>query len=230
MDGGATFGNASIAGSGNINQGGDQRVDTWARPGPGTDPDNDRRPSADRTRNVFVIHGRDEQVRRAIFGLLRQVDLRPLEWEPLVHATGNGTPFLGQVVDGAPTLAQAAVVLLTPDDVVSLHRELHGTAEEAHERIFTMQPRPNVLLELGIVLAARPKNTVILEFGTNLRPIADLGGRNVIRFNEATVTTNEPLRKIVGRLAEAGCPVDDSGTDWLDISPFTDLDAYRRRP
>lgn len=222
---GDTFGDASIGGSGNINQGGIQRVNERNRP-----TTDDRGPSRNRSRNVFVIHGRDEPVRRAIFGLLRQLDLRPLEWEPLVHATGNGTPFLGQVVDGAPMLAQAAVVLLTPDDIVTLHPDLHGTPEDPHERQLTMQPRPNVLLELGIVLAAHPKSTLILEFGTNLRPIADLVGRNVIRFNPGTVHTNEPLRKIVGRLKEAGCAVDDSGTDWLDITPFTNLDAYRRLP
>lgn len=223
--GGDSFGSASIGGSGNINQGGTQTVNESAR-----ETGEEERPSTDKSRNVFVIHGRDEQVRRAVFGLLRRVDLRPLEWEPLVHATGNGTPFLGQVVDGAPALAQAAVVLLTPDDMAMLHRNLHGAAEEPFERGFAMQPRPNVLLELGMVLAAQPNNTIILEFGTNLRPIADLIGRNVIRLNEGTVRTNEPLRKIIGRLSEAGCAVDDSGTDWLDISPFTNLDAYRRLP
>jgi hypothetical protein len=36
---------------------------------------------ADRARNVFVVYGRDRQARDAVFGLLRYLDLRPLEWE-----------------------------------------------------------------------------------------------------------------------------------------------------
>ncbi|MFD1051287.1 hypothetical protein ACFQ1S_39980, partial [Kibdelosporangium lantanae] len=93
---GSTWGDTHHHGSGDINQStGRQEVYKSAR---GTNGER-------RTRNVFVIHGRDEKVRQAVFGLLRKVDLQPLEWEPLVHATNIGTPFLGQVVDGAPELA-----------------------------------------------------------------------------------------------------------------------------
>jgi predicted nucleotide-binding protein len=180
---------------------------------------------ADETRNVFVVHGRDEQARRVMFDLLRKLDLRPLEWESLVHGAGGGSPFLGDVVATAPSLAQAALVLLTPDDVVRLHPDLHGPREHAYEVTQTCQPRPNVLLELGMVLMAYPERTIIVEFG-DLRPIADLAGRNVIRFDGSAVAVG----KIVGRLDRAGCKVDDSGADWRDTRPFRGLGAYRRRP
>jgi predicted nucleotide-binding protein len=183
---------------------------------------------ADPSRNVFVVYGRDEQARLAVFELLRRLDLRPLEWEALVRATGAGSPFLGQVVGDAPALAQAAVVVLTPDDVVMLHQKLRVAREDRHELRPALQPRPNVLIELGMVLAVYPEKTIILEFG-DLRPIADLAGRNVIRFSEAVPLTGA-LRKVAGRLEEAGCPIDDSGSDWLDNTPFTDLSAYRRCP
>jgi predicted nucleotide-binding protein len=183
---------------------------------------------ADRTRNVFVVYGRDEQARQAVFGLLRRLDLRPLEWEPLVRAGKAGAPFLGQVVADAPAQAQAAVVVLTPDDTVMLHPDLRGVHEDRFELYPALQSRPNVLIELGIVLAVYPENTIILEFG-QLRPIADLNGRNVIRFHEG-ISVAETVRKIAGRLEEAGCPVDDSGADWLDSAAFTDMKAYRRKP
>src|SRR5260370_42334325 len=80
----------------------------------------------DRSRNVFVVYGRDEQARQAVFGLLRRLDLRPLEWEPLVHATGGGAPFLGQGVAGAPALAQASRVGLAPGDVGMVPPALRG--------------------------------------------------------------------------------------------------------
>jgi predicted nucleotide-binding protein len=183
----------------------------------------------ERSRNVFVVYGRDEQARQAVFGLLRRLDLRPLEWEPLVRGGKQGAaPFLGQVVAEAPSQAQAAVVVLTPDDVVMLHPQLRTASEDRFELYPALQPRPNVLIELGIVLAVYPKNTIIVEFG-RLRPIADLGGRNVIRFQEG-ISVAETLRKIAGRLEEAGCRVDDSGADWLDTRAFTDMKAYQRKP
>jgi predicted nucleotide-binding protein len=225
-------GNISNNGSGTLNQGGTHTYHYGAEQNSGEE----RRRQEVRTdellaepsRNVFVVHGRDEQVRQQVFGLLRRLDLRPLEWEALVRATGEASPFLGRVVADAPSLARAAVVLLTPDDVVMLHPRLRSAREERHELQPTLQPRPNVLLELGMVLAVYPQNTVILEFG-ELRPVADLAGRNVIRFNEAVSVTGA-LKKIAGRLEEAGCSVDDSGSDWLDVHPFADMNAYSRRP
>ncbi|MGA5038849.1 TIR domain-containing protein [Streptomyces capoamus] len=180
-------------------------------------------PAPDRRRNVFVVHGRDEEVRLRMFDLLRLLDLRPLEWEYLVEATGKTAPFLGEVVAGAPALAQAALVLLTPDDVVRLHPDLHGRNEPPYETGPTGQPRPNVLIELGMVLMAYPERTVMVEVG-ELRPIADIAGRNVIRFDG----TEAALRKIAERLRLAGCAVDDTRSDWLQTWPYRHLSAYGR--
>jgi predicted nucleotide-binding protein len=229
-------GDITIGGDANLSFGGGSVVQRLRGAGPRRDSGAKAVPerqsatdlAADRRRNVFVIHGRDSQVREAGFGLLRALDLRPLEWEALVHSTREGSPFLGRVVADAPSLAQAAVVLLSPDDVVMLHPGLRGMHEDRFELWPAMQPRPNVLLELGMVLAVYAQNTIIVEFG-DLRPTADLVGRNVIRFNEA-VSLPEALRKISSRLKTAGCLVDDLGTDWLDIRPFTTMKAYRRRP
>ncbi|CAN3981643.1 TIR domain-containing protein [Kitasatospora purpeofusca] len=179
------------------------------------------------SRNVFVVHGRDEQVRREMFGLLRRLGLNPLEWEHLVGATGLPSPFIGEVVAHAPSVAGAALVLLTPDDVAVLHDDLKGPAEPPHERTPFGQPRQNVLIELGMVLMAYPERTVIVEFG-DVRPASDLAGRNVIRFT-ADGNPVFALRKVAQRLQVAGCPVDDRGNDWLDTDPFRDLGAYRRR-
>ncbi len=225
------FGAVHNRGDGNVvSQGnsGDQVISTGAgRPRPEAsagDPPRARNPvDPDPTRNVFVVHGRDEQVRRAMFVLLRALNLRPLEWEDLVAGTGRATPFLGEVVAAAPAQAQAALVLLTPDDLVRLHPSLVHPDDPDDERLPTGQPRPNVLLELGMVLMAYPQRTVIVEVGA-LRRIADLGGRNVVRFN-GTVAA---VRKIAGRLELAGCPVKDSGVDWLDVSMFSELEAFRR--
>ncbi|GGS66607.1 TIR domain-containing protein [Streptomyces cinerochromogenes] len=180
-------------------------------------------PSPDRRRNVFVVHGRDEEVRVKMFDLLRLLDLHPLEWEDLVRATGKTAPFLGEVVAKAPDQAQAALVLLTPDDLVQLHPELRGPTEPPYETEPTGQPRPNVLIELGMVLMAYPERTLMVEVGA-LRPIADIAGRNVIKFDGSETA----LRKIAQRLRLAGCTVDDTRSDWLQTWPYRHLSAYGR--
>ncbi|MCX3059786.1 nucleotide-binding protein [Streptomyces beihaiensis] len=182
------------------------------------------RASYARSRSVFVVHGRDEEVRLAMFGLLRRLDLRPLEWERLVRATHGATPFLGEVVEKALSQAQAALVLLTPDDVAKLHPHLLGDREQPYETQFTGQPRQNVLIELGMALMAYPERTVIVEVG-EVRPAADLAGRNVIRFDGSLASVS----KIVERLKVAECDLDDTRQDWRETSYFRNLSAYHRQ-
>ncbi|MFY1659698.1 nucleotide-binding protein [Micromonospora sp. WMMD1274] len=174
-------------------------------------------------REVFVIHGRDEQARRALWRFLQALDLHPLDWEEIVRRTGTGVPYMGEVLARAFEENQAAVVLCTPDDGALLHHDLRSEHEPAYETGLTGQPRQNVLIEMGMALAVQPRRTVIIEIGT-LRPASDTTGRNVIRFDGSTPS----LQKIAGRLEGAGCAVNRDGTDWLDTEPFSRLDAYRR--
>src|SRR4051794_14547768 len=87
--------NATNAAIGERSHAGDRYVGpprSGSRVKPGADDDGDR------SRRVFVIHGRDEDARRAVFEFLRALELVPMEWEHLVRATGTGTPSLAQVV------------------------------------------------------------------------------------------------------------------------------------
>jgi len=177
---------------------------------------------------VFVVHGRDLQVRSAVFDLLRALGLYPWEWEQAVADLGEGSPYVGDVVAHAVRHSRAALVLLTPDDLAQLHPALHRTGEPRHERALTGQPRPNVLVELGMVLAAYPERCLIAEFG-GLRPVGDIIGRNVIRFDRTEEGIRSALHKTVVRLRRAGCTVDDSGGDWRSPDRFLRLDAYDRR-
>ncbi|MUN36921.1 hypothetical protein GNZ18_09965 [Actinomadura sp. NEAU-AAG5] len=182
-------------------------------------------PDVDVRRKVFVVHGRDETVRERMFDFLRALNLWPLDWERLVAATGSTAPYLGDVVRRAPVDAQAAVVLMTPDDIVRLHPDLHGEREPGHETEPSGQARPNVLIELGMVLMAYPERTIIIHLG-DLRPIADLAGRNYIRLDGSPAAAG----KLVERLKVAGCAVLDEGGDWRNPARFADLDVYGRSP
>jgi predicted nucleotide-binding protein len=217
------LGEGSVAGNNNsvgqLPQGGAPRSDPASRESLGLPS-----PSTPSDRDVFVIHGQDEAARQAIFALLRSLNLQPLEWETLVGRTGRATPYLGDVITLAASTTRAALVILTPDDVVRLHPQLLNEERDPHEAQMSCQARPNVFLELGLALMAYPSRTVIVEIGRMRRP-SDLGGLNVIRFDGSIVS----LRKVANRLRLAGCAVDDSGTDWLDPARFAGLDAFGRR-
>jgi predicted nucleotide-binding protein len=174
---------------------------------------------------VFLVHGRDGLIASRFKDLLRCVNLLPLEWEELVAASGSVTPYLGQVVASAPHLAQATLVLLSPDDIVELHPDLYQDNDQPYERGRDGQARPNVLFELGLALTAYPTRTIVVEVG-QMRPVADLAGLNMIHFDGSS----QSIKKVIERLKQAECPVDDSGTDWLSPERFAGLPTYRRGP
>ncbi len=182
-------------------------------------------PADDVSRNVFVVHGRDEPLRDAMFDFLRALSLRPLEWEHAVDLTGSGSPVLGSVPPLAIASAQATVVLLSPDDVVWLHPELCAEGETDAEARPQLQARPNVMIELGMALAIYPGKTIIVQVG-DMRPAADLGGLNYVKLDGTT----KPLNKIASRLHFAGCKIDRTGDDWLSTKRFAGLTAYHRKP
>src|SRR5712691_5313315 len=101
-------------------------------------------------RRVFVIHGRNEPARRALFELLRSIGLDPIEWSQAIRMTGKASPYIGEVLDAAFGAAQAVVVLETPDDVAYLHPSL--TYPNDPECDPQLQPRPNVLFEAGMAM------------------------------------------------------------------------------
>jgi predicted nucleotide-binding protein len=179
----------------------------------------------DITKNVFVVHGRDAQAAEALFGFLEALGLHPLGWETLVAACGTASPYLRDVIMQGIAMAQAAVILMTPDDTVWLHRDLRAAEEDAHEALPAMQARPNVILELGMTLATYAERTIVLVAGKH-RPMADLSGLNYIRLTDG----DECLDKITRRLKTAGCQVSAGGTDWQARAWFSDLAAYNRRP
>lgn len=42
---------------------------------------------------VFVIHGRNENLRKSLFELLRCIGLHPIEWSEAIKMTGKASPF-----------------------------------------------------------------------------------------------------------------------------------------
>jgi predicted nucleotide-binding protein len=167
-------------------------------------------------KKVFVVHGRDEKRRKAMFGFLRSIGLTPIEWSKAVALTGKATPYVGEILDAAFKEAAAIVVLLTPDDLAQLKPEFVTAHDENYERKPTGQARPNVLFEAGMAFGRSPDHTVLTQIG-GLRPFSDVGGRHVIHMNN----TPEQRTELANRLGNAGCEIDLGGKDWLSEGDFS---------
>ena len=167
------------------------------------------------TREVFVVHGRNNKARDALFAFLTSIRLDPLEWSEAVQATGKATPYIGEILDAAFSSAQAVVVLFTPDDEARLRKSLWVADEPPHETELTGQARPNVLFEAGMAMGRCEDRTVLIELG-KLRPFSDIGGRHTIRLDN----TSERRQELAQRLESAGCPVNREGTAWHKAGDF----------
>jgi len=164
---------------------------------------------------IFVVHGRNEAMRKSMFEFLRAIGLKPLEWSEAVKATGEATSYVGHVLDKAFMLAQAVVVLMTPDDEAYLRKEFQTDHDEQYEKELTPQVRPNVLFEAGMAMGRDAKRTVLVQIG-KLRPFSDVGGRHILRLDNSS----QRRQDLAERLKTAGCDVNLNGRDWHTIGSF----------
>jgi len=166
------------------------------------------------TSKVFVVHGRNEAARMAIFDFLRALDLKPVEWNEAIASTGKATPSIDEILDAAFDQAQAILVLLTGDDLVRLG-SVYSENEEA-EVSLSPQPRPNVLFEAGMAFGRKSKRTLLVQLG-DIRPFSDIAGKHIVHLDN----TVEKRQNLLSRLRIAGCNVDVTHkTDWLKTGDF----------
>jgi predicted nucleotide-binding protein len=169
---------------------------------------------ADNKRKVFVVHGRNEAAKKAVFDLLRALDLSPLEWGQVTRATGSGSPFIFDILEKGFEIAQAIVVVLTPDESVEMRPELRREEADNWPR---HQPRLNVLFEAGMAFMRDRKRTILVEFGP-MTEASDLSGIHTLRVRRGQgVAIRQELAE---RLKSAGCEVNTAGQDWLTAGDF----------
>ncbi len=149
-----------------------------------------------------------------MFDFLRSINLAPIEWSAAIALTGQGSPYIGQVLDAALGHASAIVVLMTPDEIAYLQPR-YGSGDDDPETRPAAQARPNVLFEAGMALGRDPNRTVLVEVG-DVRPFSDIAGRHAIRL------TNDVSRRqeLATRLLNADCDVHLTGTDWHTVGDF----------
>ncbi len=168
-----------------------------------------------RGKSVFVVHGRNEELRRSLFTFLRSIGLNPIEWRKAIEMTRRPSPYVGEILDAAFSKAVAVVVLFSPDDEAKLRSEFLKPSDGSHERTLSGQPRPNVLFEAGMAFGSKPDKTVLVQVG-GMRPFSDIAGRHVVHLSDSP----ESRQELATKLENAGCTVDLSGSDWLREGRF----------
>lgn len=172
-------------------------------------------------KKVYIVHGRNEKARRAMFDFLRSIGLDPIEWNQAIKSTRKATPFIGEVLDRAFEDARAVIVLITGDDVAKLKDRYIKPDDPDYEKKFTPQARPNVLFEAGLAFGRCSDRAilVILEKETT-RPFSDIYGRHLVKLSNKP----ESRMSIIDRLKTAGCAVDIEGKeDWMHTGDFEEV-------
>lgn len=165
--------------------------------------------------SIFVVHGRNERLRRELFAFLRSIGLNPMEWRRAIALTGKPSPYVGEILEAAFRKAVAVVVILSPDDEAKLKSRFVRSSDPPEEKNLTGQPRPNVLFEAGMAFGKSTKNTVLVQVG-KIRHISDIAGRHVVRLSNSA----ERRQELITKLENAGCIVDMTGSDWLTEGDF----------
>jgi predicted nucleotide-binding protein len=165
---------------------------------------------------VVVAYGRDNENKKAMFGLLRAMGLDPIEWDTAIAATGKPDATIRDIVDALFRLGKAAVIMFTPDDLVVLRPSIRKNKEPEHEREVTGQPRPNVIYEAGMAMALYPNRTVVVSIGP-VKSLSDLSGLHV------TGLGNGPKSRMQfeTKLKNAGLSLPPDRSDWIEENPFT---------
>jgi predicted nucleotide-binding protein len=176
-------------------------------------------------KQIFIINGRNIEILNELNSFLRAAGLIPLDWEYLVRLTGQGSPYIGDVLDRGFEVSQAAIVLLTPDDVAALRRRFWKNDDSAEEINLSGQARINVYFEAGMAMAKYPDNTIFVQIG-QVRSYSDIGGRHIIKFDG----TEKKRENLLDRLASVGCLVDKKNEDWKKIGNFVIKDYKHGTP
>jgi len=164
-------------------------------------------------KTVFVIHGRNTEIRDNVFKFLDNIGLNPLDWNEVIAITERGAPYIGETLDAGLSKAQAVLALFTPDEFVELKPEFKKEDDPSDEK--GEQSRPNVIFEAGLAFGRRPDKVILVEFG-QLRPFSDIFGRHTIRMDDS----EDKKKDLVSRLQTVGCEVKTDGKEWLEAGSF----------
>ena len=184
---------------------------------PGTTAESKAEKAPNENRYVFVVRGRDQAAYDALTAFLKALDLRVVTWDEAVRGAGGGTPATIDVVRAGIEMANAVVVLMTPDDLGQVKPEFGNPRDDPREAVLSGQVRQNVVFEAGWAMAINQGGVILVRVG-DARPMSDIDGLNYVWL------TNDisSRRQIIRRLQNCGLAVETDDDAWRDAGRFPD--------
>jgi predicted nucleotide-binding protein len=145
------------------------------------------------TKDIFIVHGRDEAAKQTVARVVEQVGLNPI----ILHEQPNkGRTIIEKFEDHAEVAF--AIVLLTPDDA--------GLCVADDEKNLRPRPRQNVVFEMGYFIGRIGRQHVFPLKKGELDIPSDYNGVGYTPMDEKGAWKIELLRE----LKEAGFEIDYS--------------------
>ena len=154
---------------------------------------------------VYVIQGRNQVVRDAIYTFLTILGLQPIA----SLKQQKGTPFMGEVLETAFGSAKAIIVLFTGEERVRLRQELQKPGDKNGENTFVPQPGMDQIFKAGYALNRFPERTILIQIG-QVKLFSDIDGRYMPNFTGKEAE----YRELIERLREIGCVLKEDGKAW----------------
>jgi predicted nucleotide-binding protein len=175
----------------------------------------------EKSKRVFVIHGRDRDAYIAIRDYLSALGLAPYDYDDELLRTTKAAPYVGDIVKQAVEKAAAIVVLFTPEEHAQLDRRFRADRDRYEPaNVERFQARPNVIFEAGLAFGANPDRTVFVALGPEVQVFSDIHGVVVHYIKRGDAQFRDLL---AGVLKCAGCDVDTSPGTHLTAGNFNDV-------
>lgn len=143
---------------------------------------------------IFLVHGHDRDARDQLELILMRLGLQPFI---LQNADGESKTIIEALEYNIYSDAAFGIVLLTPDDF--------GYSKAAGETEKKPRARQNVILEMGMVMAALGRGKMVILKKGALEMPSDAAGILYIEFNDHV---REIVPKLAQRLQSAGFEID----------------------
>lgn len=172
-------------------------------------------PSPEPKRNVFVVRGRDGGACAALEALLLALDLRIVTWDDAVRGCSGGTPSTIDILRAGMRLANAVVVLMTPDDLGQVKDEFSAPDDDPREARLTGQARQYVVFEAAWAMGSDPDHVVLVRVG-EVRKLSDIDGLNYVNLTGDIFSR----KSLIGRLKNCDLAVDELREAWRTAGSF----------
>jgi len=134
---------------------------------------------------AFLIYGHDNEARVVVERFVRSLGVNVMPFHQAAPGRNDIDYVLATVLNGIEQ-ADVVIALLTPDEQAAWHDPQTGAYQEKTalgESLAGWQPRPNVLLEIGIAVGMARGKMILVRVGP-IRTISDLAGVQMVSLDD----------------------------------------------